>query len=83
MCIRASGNVYAYDTIMELNRKAKFWFDLISSNYFYKIDEPFTAEDIITIQDPKDTRRGCVAEFDYLKNNIPFVPQERLQPEIK
>jgi hypothetical protein len=28
-------------------------------------------------------KKGYVAEFDYLKNNIPFVPEEKLQPEIK
>jgi hypothetical protein len=28
-------------------------------------------------------KKGYVAEFDYLKNNIPFVPPEKLQPEIK
>ena len=35
------------DTIDELNRKPKFWFDLISN-------EKFTAKDIIILQNPKD-----------------------------
>lgn len=52
-------------------------------NIYLIIDEPFTADDIITIQDPKDMKKGFVAEFDYLKNNIPFVPPEKIRPEIK
>lgn len=31
VCIRTSGNVYAYDTILELNKKTKNYFDLISN----------------------------------------------------
>jgi peptidyl-prolyl cis-trans isomerase-like 2 len=30
VCIRTSGNVYAFDTIQELNKKPKFYFDLIT-----------------------------------------------------
>ncbi|CAD8193974.1 unnamed protein product [Paramecium pentaurelia] len=44
---KVSGNVYTSDTIEELNRKPKFWKDLISG-------ETFTYKDIIVLQDPKN-----------------------------
>lgn len=50
--------------------------------YFYA-DDPFKPEDIIKIQDPKNDKNKEVAEFDYLKNNLPFIPPEKLQPNIK
>ena len=40
--IKGSGNVYTSDTIEELNRKPKFWKDLISG-------EAFTYKDIIVL----------------------------------
>jgi peptidyl-prolyl cis-trans isomerase-like protein 2 len=57
--------VYAYDTVQELNKKPKLYQDLVTN-------EPFTLNDIITIQDPKKSKE--VESFDYLKNNLPFVP---------
>ena len=42
VAIKTSGNVYSYDTIEELNKKPKFFKDLLTS-------EPFTHKDIITI----------------------------------
>lgn len=47
------------------------------------LDDPFKPEDIIIIQDPKNDKSKQVAEFDYLKNNVPFVPPEKLEPNIK
>jgi peptidyl-prolyl cis-trans isomerase-like protein 2 len=32
VCIRTSGYVYAYDTILELNKKPKHYVDLMTSN---------------------------------------------------
>lgn len=40
--IRTSGNVYSFDTVEELNKKPKYWKDLITS-------ENFTHKDILTI----------------------------------
>lgn len=76
VCIKTSGHVYAYETILELNKKEKFYFDLITN-------DPFTPADIINIQDPKNEKNKQVADFDYLKNNLPFIPPEKLQPSIK
>ena len=43
-------------------------------------DEPFELSDIIHIQDPKNSKIREVQEFDYLKNSLPFIPPEKLQP---
>jgi len=51
--------------------------------FHHNLDDPFTPEDIINIQDPKNDKNKQVAEFDFLKNNIPFIPPEKLQPNIK
>lgn len=49
VCIRTSGYVYAYDTILELNKKTKNYYDLMTN-------AAFTPADIITIQDPKNLK---------------------------
>jgi peptidyl-prolyl cis-trans isomerase-like protein 2 len=41
--------------------KPKTWRDLVS-------DEPFTREDIITIQDPANVKARDARDFDYVKN---------------
>jgi hypothetical protein len=45
-------------------------------------NEPFTPADIITIQDPKSEKEKRLRDFDYIKNNLPFVPPEKLTPQI-
>lgn len=47
VCIRTTGNVYAFKAIDELNIRTKNWKDLISG-------EPFVRKDIITLQDPNN-----------------------------
>jgi len=42
VAIKTSGDVYALDTVEELNKKPKFWKDLINN-------EPFTHKDIIVL----------------------------------
>lgn len=37
-------------------------------------NEPFTVSDIITIQDPKILKNRQLRDFDYIKNNLPFIP---------
>ncbi|EGR33135.1 peptidyl-prolyl cis-trans isomerase, putative [Ichthyophthirius multifiliis] len=63
VAIKISGNVYAMDTVEELNRKPKFWKDLVSG-------EPFQPKDIITLQDPQNIQNRTISNFDYIKNNI-------------
>ncbi|KAJ0102697.1 hypothetical protein Patl1_04374 [Pistacia atlantica] len=43
VAIWTTGNVFYYDAIKELNIKTKNWKELLT-------DEPFTKEDLITIQ---------------------------------
>jgi hypothetical protein len=49
VCIATSGNVYCREAVRELNVKAKNWTDLLTG-------EKFTKKDIITLQDPADTK---------------------------
>ena len=50
VAIRTSGHVYLYDTVFQLNVKAKNMRDLVT-------DVPFTKSDILTLQDPHDPGR--------------------------
>lgn len=60
---KKTGNVYSYDAYAKLNLTPKSFRDLLT-------DEPFTREDIVTIQDPAlaDTK-WAVTEFHYVKKN--------------
>ncbi|CAD8116328.1 unnamed protein product [Paramecium sonneborni] len=68
VAIKVSGNVYTSDTIEELNRKPKFWKDLISG-------EVFNYKDIIVLQDPKNIESRTIKNFDFLKNNLKLDQQ--------
>jgi hypothetical protein len=69
------------NSVIEQERKILLRF---GDKYFFPyLDDPFTPGDIITIQDPKNEKSKEVADFDYLKNNLPFVPPEKLEPDIK
>ena len=61
VAIRPSGNVYSYDAIDRLNIKTNTFNDLLTN-------EPFTREDIITIQDPKNLDKFNIQSFAHLKN---------------
>ncbi|XP_021762473.1 peptidyl-prolyl cis-trans isomerase CYP65-like [Chenopodium quinoa] len=58
------GSVFCYETIKELNIKTKNWKELLT-------DEPFTRDDLITIQNPNelDTKKA-LAEFDHVKKGL-------------
>jgi peptidyl-prolyl cis-trans isomerase-like 2 len=63
VAVRTSGYVYAMDAVQELNIKPRNWKDLMT-------DEPFTKEDLITLQDPDDEglrARRDISNFTYLK----------------
>lgn len=55
----ASGQIYSFDAVDQLNRKTKHWKDLITS-------EPFKWSDIVTIQDPDNIEARDVAKFYYM-----------------
>ena len=61
VAIRPSGNVYSYDAIDRLNIKTNTFNDLLT-------DQPFTRNDIITIQDPKHLDKFNIQSFAHLKN---------------
>ena len=62
VAIRPSGNVYSYDAIERLNLKTNNFNDLLTN-------EPFTRQDIVTIQDPKDLNKFNIQSFAHLKND--------------
>lgn len=61
--IKQTGNVYAMETIEELNYKAKNLNDLLSG-------EPFQRHDVITIQDPKNPARREVKSFYHTRLDL-------------
>ncbi|KAJ3415621.1 Peptidyl-prolyl cis-trans isomerase cyp8 [Chytridiales sp. JEL 0842] len=63
VAVPQTGNVYAYETIEELNVKAKNWKDLLT-------DEPFKKKDLITLQDPHNLASRNINQFHYKKNDL-------------
>nr|XP_028565237.1 LOW QUALITY PROTEIN: RING-type E3 ubiquitin-protein ligase PPIL2 [Podarcis muralis] len=63
VAIKTTGNVFAYEAVEQLNIKTKTYKDLLS-------DEPFTRQDIITLQDPTNLDKFNVSGFFHVKNNL-------------
>ncbi|XP_062896978.1 RING-type E3 ubiquitin-protein ligase PPIL2 [Mobula hypostoma] len=63
LAVKSSGNVYSYEAVEQLNIKTKNFRDLLS-------DEPFTREDIITLQDPTNVDKFNVSNFFHVKRGI-------------
>jgi peptidyl-prolyl cis-trans isomerase-like 2 len=63
VAIRASGMVYAASTVEELNKKPKFFCDLMTG-------QKFSPAEIIVIQDPMDVKSRMMENFDYVRNNL-------------
>ncbi|XP_043833260.1 RING-type E3 ubiquitin-protein ligase PPIL2 isoform X3 [Dromiciops gliroides] len=63
VAIKPTGNVYAYEAVEQLNIKTKNFKDLLT-------DEPFTRQDILTLQDPTNLDKFNVANFYHVKNNL-------------
>jgi peptidyl-prolyl cis-trans isomerase-like 2 len=61
IAIRNTGNVFAWDTVDQLNIKAKNWRDLVT-------DEEFTRKDIITLQDPYNLGSRDLKNFQYIQD---------------
>jgi peptidyl-prolyl cis-trans isomerase-like protein 2 len=76
VAIANTGNVYAYDTIEELNRQPKNWKDLLT-------DQPFSMKDVITIQDPKNLERRQVSNFQYIQKDIDLASLKGPQADVK
>lgn len=61
VAIRTSGNVYSYDAVERLNFKTNTFNDLLTN-------EPFTRQDLVIIQDPKNLDKFNIQSFAHLKN---------------
>uniref|UniRef100_A0AAR2JSX5 RING-type E3 ubiquitin transferase n=1 Tax=Pygocentrus nattereri TaxID=42514 RepID=A0AAR2JSX5_PYGNA len=60
---KVTGNVFSYEAVEQLNIKTKSYKDLLT-------DEPFTRQDIITLQDPTNLDKFNVSNFFHVKNNV-------------
>ena len=69
VAIRPSGNVYLYDTVQQLNVKAKLMRDLVS-------DEPFQKDDIIKLQDPHDPEQRRMQNLHHIQNNLSLAQSD-------
>nr|CAD1837812.1 unnamed protein product [Ananas comosus var. bracteatus] len=63
VAVKTTGNVFCYEAIKELNLKTKNWKELLT-------DEPFTKDDLITIQNPNALDSKVLVEFDHVKNSL-------------
>ncbi|KAJ3041845.1 RING-type E3 ubiquitin-protein ligase ppil2 [Rhizophlyctis rosea] len=70
VAVRTSGNVYAYETVQQLNIKNKSWRDLLT-------DEEFKRFDIITIQDPNNLGDRNITNFHYKKHELSVEDEEK------
>uniref|UniRef100_A0A8C5ME98 Peptidylprolyl isomerase like 2 n=1 Tax=Leptobrachium leishanense TaxID=445787 RepID=A0A8C5ME98_9ANUR len=64
-----TGNVFSYEAVEQLNIKPKSYKDLLT-------DEPFTRQDILTLQDPTNLDKFNVSDFFHVKNNLKVVDPE-------
>ncbi|KAI8814927.1 peptidyl-prolyl cis-trans isomerase-like 2 [Cladochytrium replicatum] len=69
--IKPTGNVYSYEAVERFNVKAKNWKDLLT-------EEPFTREDIITIQNPHELSKRNINEFDFVKKELDIVAPDKV-----
>ncbi|EEA06320.1 uncharacterized protein CMU_008110 [Cryptosporidium muris RN66] len=63
-----SGYVYSYNTVDELNRKARNWNDLVTG-------EKFSSKDLIVIQDPLHFQSRELKNFHYIKEGRRLTAQ--------
>ncbi|XP_068654233.1 peptidyl-prolyl cis-trans isomerase CYP65-like [Aristolochia californica] len=63
VAVKTTGNVFCYEAIKELNLKTKNWRELLT-------DEPFTKDDLITIQNPNALNSKVLTEFDHIKHSL-------------
>lgn len=69
VALKTTGNVFSYEAIRELNVKPKNWKDLLT-------DEPFSRDDIITIQDPNSVNSKILTEFEHVKQDLKVDDEE-------
>ncbi|KAK9670260.1 hypothetical protein RND81_13G189800 [Saponaria officinalis] len=70
VAVKTTGNVFCYEAIKELNIKTKNWKELLT-------DEPFTKDDLITIQNPNELdAKKVLDEFDHVKKGLKIDDEE-------
>lgn len=69
VAVKTTGNVFCYEAVKELNIKTKNWKELLT-------DEPFSREDLITIQNPNALDSKVLVEFDHVKNGLKIDDEE-------
>ncbi|CAN6448140.1 unnamed protein product [Victoria cruziana] len=69
VAVKTTGNVFSYEAVRELNIKPKNWKELLT-------DEPFTKDDIITIQNPNALDAKVLGDFDHVKNKLTLDDEE-------
>ena len=69
VAIKTTGNVFSFESVEQLNLKTGHLYDLI-------IDQPFTKQDIIEIQNPLQLDKFNITEFYYVKNNLSLKNDE-------
>jgi len=67
--IKTTGNVFCYEAIEELNLKTKNFKDLLN-------DEPFTRNDIIVLQDPRNMTKFNLSNYHHVKFKLKAVDEE-------
>ncbi|XP_077233455.1 plant U-box 49 [Tasmannia lanceolata] len=69
VAVKTTGNVFCYEAIKELNLKTKNWKELLT-------DDPFTKDDLITIQNPNNLDSKVLTDFDHVKNSLKLDDEE-------
>jgi peptidyl-prolyl cis-trans isomerase-like 2 len=69
-------NVFAWETIEQMNIKAKNWRDLVD-------DLEFSRADIITLQDPQNMASRDLSQFKYLKDGDQAILTKEQEEERK
>lgn len=72
---KLTGNVFSHEAVEQLNIKTKSYKDLLS-------DEPFTRQDIITLQDPTNLDKFNVSNFFHVKNNLKVLDPEEEKAKL-
>ncbi|XP_072979878.1 peptidyl-prolyl cis-trans isomerase CYP65 [Typha angustifolia] len=72
VAVKTTGNVFSYEAIKELNLKTKNWKELLT-------DEPFTRDDLITIQNPNALDSKVLLEFDHVKNSLKLEDEDLMK----
>ncbi|GKU94899.1 hypothetical protein SLEP1_g8323 [Rubroshorea leprosula] len=69
VAVKTTGNVFCYEAIKELNIKTKNWKELLT-------DEPFTKDDLITIQNPNALDSKVTLDFDHVRHSLKVDDEE-------